>query len=70
MTLDDLIERLLEIRRVCPAAATATVIGFNLDAPVYRRGEVWFGDFDPEYCDLVEIEVMPSDPPPTSEQVH
>lgn len=63
MTLDDLIERLLTLRREYPAAATATVIGYALDQIEYARGEVWFGDYDPDCCELIEVEVKPIAPP-------
>ena len=62
MTLDELIDRLLQMRRDYPAAATATVIGFELETPKYRRGEVWFGDYDPDFCELIELEI-PKEPP-------
>jgi hypothetical protein len=55
MTLDELIDQLLRIRRECPAAATATVVGFEVETPEYRHGEVWFGDYDPDCCEIIEI---------------
>jgi hypothetical protein len=63
MTLDDLIDRLQQLRRACPAAATATVIGFGLDRIEYARGEVQIGDYDPDDCELIEVEVKPIAPP-------
>ncbi len=68
MTLDDLIEQLVAIRRECPAAATATVIGFQIDRPHYERGEVRFGTYDPRTCQIIEIDV-PAPRPPGSRTV-
>lgn len=67
MTLDELIERLLQIRRDTPAAGCATVIGFDLDAASYHNGEVRFGRYDPDHCDLIELEIMH---PPTTPKRH
>jgi hypothetical protein len=69
MTLDDLIEQLVTIRRNCPAAATATVIGFQIEHPHYSRGEVRFGTYDPRTCQLIEIE-MPAPRAPLPGGVH
>lgn len=51
MTLDDLIDRLVQLRRECPAAADARVNcdGNPEDRIVYDRGEVWIGYEDDEY---------------------
>jgi hypothetical protein len=68
MTLDDLIEQLLTIRRDCPAAATATVIGFEIDRVRYDRGEVRFGVYDPRTCEVFKIE-MPAPLAPGSRTV-
>ena len=69
MTLDDLIEQLLTIRRECPAAATATVIGFEIDRVRYDRGEVRFGSYDPRTCQLFEIDMpTPRAPGPRTVQ--
>jgi hypothetical protein len=69
MTLDELIDRLLEIRHETPAAGCATVVGFDVDAPAYRGGEVWFGHYDPDHCELIEIE-MPQPPPIPKRHLH
>jgi hypothetical protein len=66
MTLDELIDRLLRIRRDYPAAATATVVGFDVDMPEYRGGEVRFGEFDPDNCELIQMEVPAKKPQPGS----
>lgn len=68
MTLDELIDRLLQIRRESPAAATATVVGFELETPEYRRGEVRFGDYDPDECELIKLEMAADKAQP--EKVH
>jgi hypothetical protein len=64
MTLDDLIERLIGIRRACPAAGSATCVGFAIDCPRYEMGEVRFGNYDPDSCDLIEIDVPRAPTPP------
>lgn len=69
MTLDELIDRLLQIRRETPAAGCATVVGFDLDEPQYFAGEVRFGRYDPDHCELVEIE-MPQPPQTPKGHVH
>ena len=45
MTLDELIERLQQLRRDCPAAGTAHITcGGDPEGPiVYDHGEVWIG---------------------------
>jgi len=53
MTLDDLIEHLLVLRRAYPAAATATVyVGGDREPEItYDRGAVWIGgDDEDEVC--------------------
>jgi len=57
MTLDELIDRLLQIRRENPAAGCATVVGFDIEDPAYQCGEVRFGRYDPDACELIEMNV-------------
>jgi hypothetical protein len=57
MTLDELIDRLLQLRREFPAAGVATVVGFEIDDPEYIGGEVCFGRYDPDCCELIEMAV-------------
>jgi len=40
MTLDDLIEHLVELRRDVPSAGSATVVGIEDALPEYTQGEV------------------------------